>query len=243
MADPDRPSETDLDEIVALCGENGYPSVVATNCEQGYTRYLRPGDVVSLTSRIGSISDQKATALGIGYFIEKRDTFRDQNGDEVGWMRFRILMFAGSQPAMPVDESSGAASTVPTRMEPPMNPDNEWWWNQIGKGVLAIQKCDGCGVLRHPPRPMCGACRSGDWSFEAASGKGSVYSYVVMHHPKFPGYEYPLIVGLIELEEGTRLVSNVVGCGPEDVHVGMPVRLSLEEVPGGQTLPFFRPAA
>jgi len=241
MAQGDRPPETDMDEIVALCRENGYPSVVATNCEQGYARYLRPGDRIAVTSTIESVSEQKATALGIGYFIEKKDVFRDQHGEEVGWMLFRILMFQSSQPQPAADEGASAASSVPTRMRPPTNHDNQWWWEQIGKGVLPIQKCSGCGALRHPPRPMCGACQSTEWEHVAASGRGHVYSFVVMHHPKFPGYEYPLVVGLIELEEGTRLVSNVVGCEPDAVRVGMPVQVSLEKVDDELTLPLFRP--
>ena len=76
----------------------GYPSVVATNCEQEYLRYLRPGDQVTASTVIESISEEKATGLGVGYFIDTRTRFRDQEGAEVGWMTFRVLKFKPSQP-------------------------------------------------------------------------------------------------------------------------------------------------
>ena len=79
----------------------------------------------------------------------------------------------------------------PGRIKPPMGHDNAWWWEQAAKGVLAIQRCTKCQALRHPPRPMCGECRSMDWDVLAASGKGTVASYTVLYHPQFPGFEYP----------------------------------------------------
>jgi acyl dehydratase len=75
--------------IHKLLTEHGYTSVVATNTEQSYARYLRPGDIVTAETVIESVSEEKATALGIGYFIDTRTTFRDQQGAEVGWMTFR----------------------------------------------------------------------------------------------------------------------------------------------------------
>ena len=126
-------------------------------------------------------------------------------------------------------------------MRPPLAHDNAWWWEGITRGELLIQQCSACGTLRHPPRPMCGRCQSITWGSIAAKGRGQVYSFTVLHHPQFPGYEYPLVCGLIELEEGTRLVSNVVGCAPDEVRIGMPVRLSIEAVDGGMKLPLFRP--
>ena len=77
--------------IHKLLEEHGYTSVVATNTEQTYTRYLRPGDVVTAETSIESISEEKATALGIGYFIDTRTSFRDEDGAEVGQMSFRVL--------------------------------------------------------------------------------------------------------------------------------------------------------
>jgi len=90
---------------------------------------------------------------------------------------------------------------------------------------------------------MCGACQSTEWDHVAAKGTGTVYSYTVLHHPKFPGYDYPLVCAVIELDEGTRIVSNVVGCAPADVAIGMRVEVVIEAVDGGLTLPLFRPAS
>ncbi|UCE85159.1 MAG: bifunctional MaoC family dehydratase/OB-fold nucleic acid binding domain-containing protein [Deltaproteobacteria bacterium] len=225
-----------------LLSDHGYTSVVATNCEQGYARYLRPGDELSAETVVESISEEKATALGIGYFIDTLTTFRDQNGDEVGWMKFRVLKFIPQQPAQTAS-SADAAPAKPQRIRPLLGHDNAWWWEIVNQGQLPIQKCNGCGALLHPPRPMCGHCQSTDLSHVIASGKGEVYSFVVMHHPQFPGYEYPLVAALVELEEGTRLVSNLVGCAPEDVHIGLPVRVCVERVDDELMLPVFRPAS
>ena len=227
-------------ELHEIFSSNGYEGVVATNCEQNYTRYLKPGDKLVSSTVIESVSEEKATALGIGYFINTRTTFT-VDGEEVGWMTFRVLKFkADKKPAAaPAD---GAAPAAPKRMRPVLGHDNKWWWDQINEGKLTIQRCKNCGTLRHPTRPMCWKCQSIEWDFIVASGKGFVYSYVVMHHPPFPGFEFPLTVGVIELEEGTRLVTNIVGIDPKDVHINMPVKLSIEYVDDELQLPLFRPA-
>jgi uncharacterized OB-fold protein len=123
-----------------------------------------------------------------------------------------------------------------------MGHDNAWWWEGIEAGELLIQKCKGCGVLRHPPRPMCGACQSLEWEGVPSAGSGTVHSYTVLHYPKIPGYEFPLPVALVDLEEGTRIVANVVGCSPDEIEIGMKVECRIEEVDGGMKLPFFYPA-
>jgi uncharacterized OB-fold protein len=89
---------------------------------------------------------------------------------------------------------------------------------------------------------MCGKCQSLEWDSVRAAGRGVVYSYTILHHPKFPGFDFPVACGLIELEEGTRLVSNVIDCDPDDVHIGMAVELSIENVDDEMKLPLFRPA-
>ena len=224
----------------ALLTDHGYPSVVATNCEQGYTRYLRPGDQVWVTTTIESISEEKATGLGIGYFINTRDIYRDQNGEELGWLTFRVLKFKPSQQPQAAASEAGA-SAAPRRLRPPLGHDNAWWWEGIDRGELLIQKCSGCGELRHPPRPMCGKCQSTEWETQVSLGRGSVYSYTIVHHPQIPGYDTPFAAATIELEEGTRLISNVVGCDPGAVHIGLPVQLSIENVDEDFKLPLFRP--
>jgi uncharacterized protein len=243
MANPATMRKNKQTELHALLGEYGYTSVVATNCEQIYARYLRPGDRLTTTTVIESISEEKATALGIGYFINTRDTYRDQHGEVVGSMLFRVLKFKPAmQAAAAASTSADAAPAKPTRLRPPRGHDNAWWWDAVARGELPIQRCRACGVLRHPPRPMCGACQSVEWDSIPAKGGGSVYSYTVLHHPKFPGYDYPLVCAVIELDEGTRIVSNLVDCPPDQVRIGMRVALRMEAVDDTMTLPLFRPA-
>ena len=137
--------------------------------------------------------------------------------------------------------SGGAPPAL--RMRPVLRHDNKWWWDRINEGELPIQRCKQCGTLHHPPRPMCWKCQSLEWDYVISSGKGTVYSYVVMHRPQFPGYEYPLVAAVIDLEEGTRIASNVVGIEPADVKIGMAVKVSIENVDDELKLPLFRPAS
>ena len=241
MASPESKYTDGQIELGRLFVEAGYSSVVATNCEQEYRRYLRPGDRVVAETIFESISDEKATALGIGYFIDTRTVFRDQHGEEVGWMKFRILRFKPNISASQESSPSAAPNTKPRRLRPPLGHDNKWWWDGIAAGELRIQRCKSCQTLRHPPRPMCGNCQSIEWDWVISKGAGTVYSYVVMHYPPIPGYDFPLPVALIDLDEGTRLVANVTGCKPSDVHVGMRVQAKIEAADDEMQLAFFFP--
>ncbi len=134
------------------------------------------------------------------------------------------------------------AATARRRPRPAITHDNAFFWEGIAAGRLLLQRCD-CGRLRHPPAPVCSACHSFEWKPVEASGRGRVYSFVVAHHPAIPPFEYPNAIGLIELEEGPRIVANLVGISPEEIRVGMPVRCEIVEVEQGWKLPRFRPAA
>jgi uncharacterized OB-fold protein len=125
------------------------------------------------------------------------------------------------------------------RPRPIVTRDTAWWVDGWSRKELLIQCCDQCGRLRHPPQPHCASCRSAEWSGIQASGRGHLYSYVVSHHPPVDGFEPPFVVAVIELEEGTRLVSNVIGVPPEDLHIGMPLELKFVPVDPDMTLPLF----
>ena len=127
------------------------------------------------------------------------------------------------------------------RIKPPQGHDNAWWWDMADQGKLGIQRCTNCGALRHPPSPMCGECQSTEWEAIESSGSGTICSFTVLRHPQFPGYDYPLIIVLIDLEEGTRLTSQLAECNPEDVRFGMPVQMRIHEDPDGFKLPVFVP--
>lgn len=132
--------------------------------------------------------------------------------------------------------------TQSARSKPPLGHDNAWWWEAAAEGRLAIQRCKGCHELRHPPRPMCGTCHSTEWDSIDACGRGTLCSFTVLTHPQFPGYDYPLIIVLVDLEEGTRFTSQLVGCEPDEVTFDMPVEMVMHEDPDGFRLPVFRPA-
>ena len=240
MHDPALTKPNKQNELHALFNEHGYTGVVATDTTQEYTRYLHPGDQVTAETTIESISEQKATALGIGYFIETRTVFSDQNGEDLGWMSFRVLKFQpGEQPTAP--QADAGAPAKPTRIISPRGHDNAWWWEACDEGKLLIQKCSSCGALRHPPRPMCGKCQSTEWESIESSGKGSVHSYTVLHYPPIPGYDFPLPVVLVDLEEGTRVIANIAGCEIDDIRIGMKVECRFEVTEGDIRLPFFYP--
>lgn len=127
-----------------------------------------------------------------------------------------------------------------TRIRPPMGHDNAWWWEMADQGKLGIQRCASCQTLRHPPRPMCGECRSLAWDTIEASGRGTICSYTILTHPRFPGYNYPLIIILVELEEGTRLTSELIDCEPDEVDFELPVEMLIQQDPDGFKIPVFR---
>jgi uncharacterized OB-fold protein/acyl dehydratase len=228
------------DELMQLLDGAGFSSVVATNCEQEYHRYLHVGDHLSTTTTIESISDEKATGLGVGHFVTTRVDYRTDDGELVGTMRFRILKFKpGTGRSAPTPEEEEKAR--PRRPRPALTQDNAFWFEGARQHRLLIQRCTSCGTLRHPPRPMCSECRSYEWDVVDASGRGKVYSFVVNHYPQVPAFDYPLAVGLIDLEEGTRLVANVIGLEPTDIRIGMPVEVEWVDHDPDLSLPAFRP--
>ncbi|MEV3989595.1 bifunctional MaoC family dehydratase N-terminal/OB-fold nucleic acid binding domain-containing protein [Streptomyces sp. NPDC049837] len=216
------------DELLALLDGAGCTSVVATDCEQEYVRDLRPGDTVTFDAVIESVSGRKTTKLGTGHFVTTRTDVR-VDGRLVGTHRFRILKYA---PAKPRRKHQ--------RPRPVINRDNAGFWDGVAAHELLIQRCTGCGTLRFPWLPGCNACGSGAWDTVAASGEGTVYSYVVMHHPPFPAFDPPYAVGLIELAEGVRVISNITGVPYDKVRIGMPVRLEFLRVDEDLELPVFR---
>jgi uncharacterized OB-fold protein len=129
----------------------------------------------------------------------------------------------------------------PLRPRPALTQDNTFFFDGAREGRLLIQRCASCGVLRHPPRPACASCRSFDWDTVESSGRGTVYSYVVVHHPQVPAFDYPLPIAVVELEEGTRLVADLIGIEPDAVAIGMPVTVEFVATDDELTLPMFRP--
>ena len=127
------------------------------------------------------------------------------------------------------------------RPRPGIHRDNHFFWEGVRRGELLIQCCADCGQLRHPPSPMCPVCRSLAADVLKAIGRGTVYSYCKPHEPRLPGFDVGYVVALVELEEGTRLVTNLIGIDPGEVRIGLPVEVDFVAVDPDLTLPMFRP--
>ena len=232
QADPSNPQA----RLMGMIDAEGYVGVVATNCEQTYHRYLKPGDLLTVSSEVESIAGPKQTGLGEGYFVTTLQTYRDQTGEIVGEMRFRILKFKPG--------TGTAAKAEPKQDAPEMPPppvDSAFFWEGVAVDELRIQRCGSCGTLRHPPRPMCPKCHSLEHNYVVSSGLGEVYSFVVHHRPQVPGRTHPFAVVLVELEEGTRIVGNTVDIDPGDVRIGLPVEVAFVPNAQGRKLPQWRP--
>jgi uncharacterized OB-fold protein/acyl dehydratase len=230
-----------------LLESEGFVGVVATNCEQEYMRMLHLGDRVTTRAVIDDVSDEKATGLGTGHFVTTRIDYLTTDGEQVGRQLWRLLKFrpgTGREPAAPAAPTTPAVEETsrPPRPRPGTTHDNRFFFEGAKEHRLLIQRCAACQALRHPPQPRCDKCGSYDWDALQSSGRGVVYSYVVNHYPQVPAFDYPLPIGLIELEEGTRLVAQLVDVPVEDIAVGMPVEVTWIE-DGDLTIPAFKPAA
>lgn len=128
---------------------------------------------------------------------------------------------------------------------PVPDPDSAPFWAGCREQRLMIQHCDDCSRHQFPPSNICAHCGSGHLSWKQASGAGKVFSWIVVRHPvPKPVYidDVPYVVALVELAEGVRMPSNVVGCAPEDVVADMPLKVAFRQVTEEVVLPLFEPA-
>lgn len=116
------------------------------------------------------------------------------------------------------------------------------FWDAAAGHRLVAQRCTGCGTLRHPPRPMCPRCHVLTSEAAQLSGRGTLYSYAVLHHPQHPKFDYPVLAALVDLDEGIRLVSNLTGVEPAGVEIGMRLEVTFAPTAGDRSVPVFRPA-
>jgi uncharacterized OB-fold protein len=139
----------------------------------------------------------------------------------------------------------GAANVVDegfVRVEPVPTPRTADFWAAGADGQLRIARCATCGRYQHPPRPVCSGCRGRDVRPEAVSGLGAVWSFTINRYPWVPSMPVPYVVAEIELVEqpGLRLLSNVIGCAVDAVHIGMRVCVCFARA-GDAFIPLFRP--
>ncbi|MEV5897224.1 bifunctional MaoC family dehydratase N-terminal/OB-fold nucleic acid binding domain-containing protein [Nonomuraea fuscirosea] len=222
-----------VDDLLAALNGSGYTGVVATNCEQTYHRYARVGERLTPATRLTGLAGPKRTALGVGFFATWNVTWYGDGDEPVAEMMFRVLKF---RPREPEPEQ-----LPPYPLQPAVNQDTAFFWEGAKQGELRVQCCADCGELRHPPGPMCPRCRSANRSHTVASGAGTLYSYVVHHHPPVPGRETPFVVGVVELPEGVRIVGNVVDCPIGEVEIGMRLRVTYRAMDDRLVLPVWAP--
>lgn len=132
----------------------------------------------------------------------------------------------------------------PSQLLPAMTPDNEPFWTGFARGELLLQCCDGCGRARHPITAVCPYCAGTAWTWQKASGNGTIFSFVRYHRSYLPEFAdvMPYVVATVQLDEGPRMFGRLVG---RDVaaRIGAPVRLVVEEWPSGRCVPAFELAA
>jgi uncharacterized OB-fold protein len=131
---------------------------------------------------------------------------------------------------------------MPDRPLPEPTPETRHFWDGTLAGELRLQRCEACDHVYFPPRPFCPECASRSVRVFRASGRGTLYSYVIHHRPA-PGFEAPYAIAIVALDEGPRLMTNLVDVEqtPEALLLDMPLEVTFQRV-GEVALPLFRPA-
>jgi uncharacterized OB-fold protein len=127
---------------------------------------------------------------------------------------------------------------------PHIDEENRPWWEALQRHELYLQKCRDCGDLRYYPRALCTQCLSSRIEWVRARGTGKVYTFTATYQNQAPGFRdsLPYVMAYVELDEGVKMLTNLVDCRPEQVKIGMPVEVVFEDVTPAVTLAKFRPA-
>lgn len=224
------PGSDAVGELYALLDSQGFGGIAATDSEQDYHAPVRIGDVLTATKRITAVSGEKQTALGRGYFITSTVEWVNQAGVVVGTQLHRVLKYQ----AKPIAEPAAL------RPRPNATLDTAFFFEAAKRRELLIQCCDRCDRLQHPPMAACRACGSLALSPRRMSGRGTLFSFTIVHAPVTPPFEPPYPVILVELEEGPRVVSELHGVPLGDIKIGMPLRVDFLDCDADLSLPIFR---
>ena len=213
-----------LHAMTEVLTEEGYTAVLGTNCEQTYERYLRVGEQLRVTTALDSVAGPKNTAMGEGYFVTSRNTWYVGDGERVvATMLFRVLKFIPKERRM----------TRP----PDGQPRLAVLLGRHRSGRAAHPECNACGALRLPARPGVPGLRRARPRPRRRRRRGTVFSYVVHRHPPVPGKELPIVIALIDLDEGVRMVGEVVDVADDEIEIGMPLQVDFRQVDDELTLP------
>lgn len=126
---------------------------------------------------------------------------------------------------------------------PRIDEESKGYWEACGRGELYVQRCRDCDTLRHYPRALCPSCLSEQVEWIRCSGRGKVYTFTVTYQNQAPGFrdQLPYVLAYVELDEGPRMLTNIVDCEPGSVEIGMAVQVAFDELTDEIALPKFRP--
>lgn len=123
-------------------------------------------------------------------------------------------------------------------------PESDYYWEQAKAGKLVFQECDDCDEVQFYPRVLCTQCKSRSLSWVESSGRGTLFTFSIVHLPPHPGFkeDLPYIAAIIELDEGVKMPSQVIGIepDPDQLHIGMKLEVAFEEITDTISLPKFR---
>jgi uncharacterized OB-fold protein len=126
---------------------------------------------------------------------------------------------------------------------PAANPDTQPFWDGCARGVFLLQRCTVCSTFRHPPSPICPTCLSSEHEWLEATGQGSIYTFVIVRESLRRGWEelVPYVVAVVDLDEGPKLVTNVINIDPDLVTIGLRGKIVFTPMDGAMMLPVFAP--
>ena len=137
------------------------------------------------------------------------------------------------------------AETAYKKPVPRVDEETRGYWEACRRHELVLQRCGACNTLRYYPRAVCPECLSDEVRWERMSGRGTVYTFTVTYQNQAPGFrdELPYVLAYVTLDEGPQMLTNVVGCKPDEVEIGMAVEVTFEDVNEDIAIPRFKPIA
>lgn len=133
------------------------------------------------------------------------------------------------------------STTVYRKALPAITLDNQGFWDSCKEHKMKLQKCNECGKFRYFTSPICPNCSSFEFRWEPVTGKATVYTYSVVHRPPSEAWvdDVPYVYAIVQLDEGPMMPTNIVGCSPDDVKIGMKVSVVYDDVTPEITVPKF----